>query len=193
MAPHGAGGRGNNLDGLDSRITEMLNTHSASFSPAQEQGMAEVYAQLKDIAHRQRLKVSKHGLNTTALANEAWLKYSDRPRDFNDRKHFFAYCAVAMRHILYNLARHNRLATMVDVDQELQRLPVYEQSEFLVDMERHLVALEAYSPRLEKVFTYRFFGEMEMAEIAEVLGVSERTALRDWKKARAMLSAALGG
>ncbi len=180
------------MDRPESRITELLNSYPDGLTPEQEKDMAEVYDQLRQIAHGQRFRVSRHGVDTTVLVNEAWLKYRDHPRTFNDRNHFYAYCAIAMRHILYNLARRNRLVTWVDVDREVQRLPVHEQSELLVDLERQLLALQDYSPRLEKVFTYHFFGDMKMEEIASVLEISERTALRDWKKARAMLSAALG-
>lgn len=176
----------------DAQITKLLNMDPSALTPEQQQDMADVYAQLKQVARGQRLRVSHHGLNTTALVNEAWLKYRANARTFNDRNHFFAYCAIAMRHILYNQARRNRLITWVDVDNELNRLPVHDQSEFLVDLEDQLAALRDYSPRLEKVFTYKFFGEMTIAEIAQVLGISERTALRDWKKARTMISAALG-
>ncbi len=175
----------------DAAITEMLNMDPDAWTPEQQQDMADVYRQLKKVARGQRLKVSNHGFNTTALVNEAWLKYRKNPRTFNDRNHFFAYCAIAMRHILYNQARRNRLVTWVDVDNEINRLPVHDQSEFFVDLERQLDALREFDPRLEKVFTYKFFGDMTFEEIADVLEVSERTALRDWKKARAMLSVSL--
>jgi RNA polymerase sigma factor (sigma-70 family) len=68
---------------------------------------------------------------------------------------------------------------------------VYTQSEYLLDLERQLEKLKKFSPRLEQIFTYRFFAEMEFSSIAEHLNISERTIIRDWKKAKIMLSVAL--
>ncbi len=175
------------MDGLP--ITEIVNTDPATLSPEQQRTMEDVYRQLKSVARGQRFRVHGRKIDTTALVHEAWLKYRDKPAAFNDRNHFFAYCALAMRHILYNQARRNRLVTFVDEADAPEQPSVRDQSEFLIDLERQLQALRDYSPRLEKVFTYRFFGDMTLDEVADVLEVSKRTAIRDWKKAQAMLAA----
>ena len=172
-------------------VTKLINADPEALSSDQQQDMEEVYARLKSIARGQRLKVHNHGFNTTALVNEAWVKSQNRQTTFNDRNHFFAYCAVAMRHILYNQAKRNQLVTFVALDVERDSKPVQDQSDFLIDLESHLGKLKDFEPRLEQVFTYKYFGDMTMEAIGDVLGVSERTALRDWKKARTMLSVAL--
>ena len=173
-------------------VTRLINTDSAELSLTEQQDMQAVYDRLKNIARGQRLKVRNQGLNTTALVNEAWLKSRNSQNTFNDRNHFFAYCAVAMRHILYNQARRNQLVTFVALEREQQPQAIQVQSDFLIDLESHLEKLSDFEPRLEQVFTFKYFGDMTMASIAEVLDISERTALRDWKKARTMLSVALG-
>ncbi len=176
------------MDGLP--ITEIVNMDPASLTPEQQRTMEDVYQQLKSVARGQRFRVHGRKIDTTALVHEAWLKHREKPTAFNDRNHFYAYCALAMRHILYNQARRNRLVTFVDEASAPEQHAVQDQSEFLIDLERQLRALRDYSPRLEKVFTYRFFGDMTLDEVADVLTVSKRTAIRDWKKAQAMLAAA---
>ena len=172
-------------------VTKLINSDSGDLSSDQQQDMAEIYARLKSIARGQRVKVSDAGFNTTALVNEAWLKSKKNQKTFENRDHFFAYCAVAMRHLLYNQAKRNQLVTFVALDPERTRQPVQAQSDFLIDLEAHLLELKNFQPRLEQVFTFKYFGDMNFASIARVLDISERTALRDWKKARTMISVAL--
>jgi len=152
--------------------------------------MTAIYDRLKRIARSQRFKIRNSGLNTTALVNEAWLKSKKDAKVFNSRNHFFAYCALAMRHILINTAKRKRLVTFVEDPAELDR-PAQDQADYLIDLERQLVSLGRFNARLEQVFVYKYFGDMDFADIAEVLSVSERTVFRDWQKARAMLATAL--
>ncbi|MEJ8568678.1 ECF-type sigma factor [Elongatibacter sediminis] len=172
-------------------ITRLLNRSPDDLTRDEAADMEAIYQRLKKIARIQRVKIRNGQLNTTALVNEAWIKSRGKNGAFADRNHFFAYCALAMRHILFTQARRNKLITYVDDDQALDRHPVYQQSDYLLELERHLASLREFSPRLEQVFTYRFFGEMPFDAIAAVLKMSERTALRDWKKARTMLAVAL--
>jgi len=173
-------------------FTQLLNSEQNDLSPSQQKDMESIYQQLKNIAKSQKFKINVEGLNTTSLVNEAWLKTKDTNKLFNDRNHFYAYCAITMRHILINQARKNKLITFTDDDEKLSQKEVYYQSDYLLDLERQLNKLKNFSPRLEKIFTYRFFAEMEFSSIAELLNTSERTILRDWKKAKVMLSIAIG-
>jgi len=175
----------------DKAITQLLNVDQAALSPDQQHDIEKVYQQLKKIARVQRFKIQSHGLNTTALVNEAWVKTHSGQKTFSNRDHFFAYCALAMRHILLDQARRNKLITFVDDEQALDGHPVYKQSDYLLDLEQQLERLGKFSPRLEKVFTYRFFGDMPFESIAAVLSISDRTVLREWKKAKTMLAAAM--
>ena len=173
-----------------SALTQLLNADSKGLSSAQQEDMDTVYYKLKQIAKSQRFKIKNNGINTTELVNEAWLVSKGSNKTFNDRNHFFAYCSIAMRHILIHQAKKNSLLTYID-NENLEQHTVYKQSDYLLELERQLKKLKEFSPRLEQIFTYKYFGDMEFDSIAELLKISERTVFRDWKKARAMLSIAL--
>lgn len=172
------------------QLTQALNQKATDLTESQQQDMAFAYEHLKKIARSQRFKVRGTGLNTTALVNEAWLKSQGKANSFTDRNHFFAYCSLAMRHILLNEAKKNRLITYVDHDAHVEQ-PLLKESDTLMDLERHLQMLKQFDARLEQIFTYKFFGDMDFDAIADVMNVSERTVFRDWKKAKAMLAAAM--
>ena len=171
-------------------LTQLLNNKQSALSHEQQHDIEAVYQRLKEIARTQRFKIKGTGINTTALVNEAWLKSQNQNKTFNDRNHFFAYSALAMRHILLNEAKKNQLITYVD-DSSFVEQPVFKESNYLLDLEKQLIKLKAFDENLERVFTYKFFGDMEFADIADVMQVSERTVFRNWKKARAMLAVAL--
>lgn len=157
-----------------------------------------IYGELRRMARRQmRGERSDHTLQTTALVHEAYLKMTGGGAgEFNGRSHFFAVAAQVMRQILVDSAR-NRLAKKrgggaarvaltdtVAVTEEglLGALAVNEA----------LGKLEELDERQARVVEMHFYGGLGMEEIAEVLGVSVRTVLRDWKSARAWLYAELG-
>ncbi|GAA4821737.1 siderophore-interacting protein [Marinicella pacifica] len=171
-------------------LTQLLNKDQRDLSAQQQVDIEAVYDHLKKIARSQRFKIKGTGINTTALVNEAWLKNQKTAKTFNDRNHFFAYSALAMRHILLNEARRNQVLTYVDDQSDVEN-PVLKESTYLLDLEKQLVKLKAFDSHLEQVFTYKFFGDMEFKDIAEVMDISERTVFRYWKKARAMLAVAL--
>lgn len=175
---------------LNVEITSLLNQDSSDFSENQQHEIASVYQHLKQIARGQRLKIKGSSLNTTALVNEAWVKTHKQSKIFTDRKHFFAYCALAMRHILLNEAKHNQIITFVEYDDELKPTS-FNESDYLLELDLQLRKLKSYNSRLEQVFTFKYFGDMEFSDIAEVLDLSERTVFRDWQKAKTMLAAAL--
>lgn len=171
-------------------LTQLLNNDQSALTQEQQKDIEAVYQRLKEIARIQRFKIKGTGINTTALVNEAWLKSQKQAKTFNDRNHFFAYSALAMRHILLNEAKKNQLITYVD-ETDYVNQPVFKESSYLLDLEKQLVRLKAFDEKLEQVFTYKFYGDMAFADIAEVMQVSERTVFRNWKKARAMLAVAL--
>lgn len=176
---------------MDSRhLTQLLNKDQSGLTGQQQHDIEAVYQRLKEIARTQRFKVKGTGINTTALVNEAWLKSQNQNKTFNDRNHFFAYSALAMRHILLNEAKKNKLITYVDA-QSYTEQPVFKDSTYLLDLEKQLIKLKAFDQNIEQVFTYKYFGDMDFADIAEVMDVSERTVFRNWKKARAMLAVAM--
>ena len=154
---------------------------------------ALLYVELREIAHRHRLARKDAGtLATTTLVHEAYLKLVDQSRaQWNDRAHFLALAAVAMRHILADRAKA-RIAekrgggrAAVTLDEEM--IASEDQPGALLLVDEALQRLAAIDARLARVVECRFFGAMTNDEIAEALGVTARTVERDWVKARMLL------
>jgi RNA polymerase sigma factor (TIGR02999 family) len=156
-----------------------------------------VYEELRAIAHRH---LAGHGhagsLATTGLVHEAYLKLVDQSRaEWRDRAHFFALSSVAMRHVLVDRARAHAALKRggvhrpVTLDEET--IAVDDCAETLLAIDDALERLAAVEPRLAKVVECRFFGGLSEKEIAEALGITERTVERDWAKARMLLRRAL--
>ncbi len=152
-----------------------------------------VYEELKAIASRQRSRGPAHEtLDTTALVHEAFLKLtSGKTQEFNDRCHFFAVAATAMRHLIVDYARHKAAERRGGGQPEvsLDRLNVGrpDQTETVLAIDDALARLRQHSDRMVQVVECRFFGGMTEMETAIALGVTERTVRRDWTKARAWL------
>lgn len=157
-----------------------------------------VYDRLHALA-RARLR-GGHGrtLDATALVHEVFLRFVDGTRtDFNDRHHFFATAARAMRQIVVDHARR-RLAskrgggvTLVTLDEATA--PGQVGIEDVLTVDRALSELAETSPRLVSVVELCFFSGMTTEEAAEALGISARTVKREWQKARMLLRALLEG
>jgi RNA polymerase sigma factor (TIGR02999 family) len=155
-----------------------------------------VYDELRAIAHRHL--AGRHGgsLATTGLVHEAYLKLVDQSRaEWRDRAHFFALSSVAMRHVLVDRARARaalkRGGAAGEVTLDDETIAVDECALTLLAIDDALERLAAAEPRLAKVVECRFFGGLSEAEIAEALGITERTVERDWVKARMLLRRAL--
>jgi RNA polymerase sigma factor (TIGR02999 family) len=165
---------------------------------AQAALFALAYEELKRVARRARRDAHvAETIDTTALVHEAFLKIRvrDEARD-EDPTYLRALAARAMRQILVDRARR-RLAdkrgqgalhvTLSAVDASSDAAPID-----LVSVERALVELERLDARLARLVEMHVFGGMSMPEVASVLAVTERTAFRDWRKARAFLVGHLG-
>jgi len=152
--------------------------------------LAMAYDTLKEIARRQ-LSLRRRGsaLSTTELVHEAYFKLAGRGARYSqDRAHFCGIAANAMRQVLVDHAR-SRLAAKRGGG---VRAVTFSESVWTADFApEELLALDAALGRLEerqrRVVECRFFAGMEEKEIAEALGVTERTVRRDWAKARAWL------
>jgi RNA polymerase sigma factor (TIGR02999 family) len=151
-----------------------------------------LYAELRDIAHRQmRRERPDHTLGTTGLVHEAYLRLVDQTRVFwSDRSQFLAAAAQAMRRILVNHARDRRTikrgGDRVRVDLDDMALSD-ERADGLIELNDALNDLAALSQRLAQVVECRFFGGLTEDETAHVLGITVRTVRRDWVKAKAWL------
>ena len=153
-----------------------------------------VYPELRRIAtrflHNER---DHHTLEPTALVNELSVRLlGSQPLTFQDRAHFFADAAQTMRRILIDYARA-RTAEKRGGRQERVSLTAVEgwnpveRNEDILALDEALTKLEKADSRAARVVELRFFGGLEEAEVAEVLGVSIITVKRDWKVARAWL------
>ena len=162
-----------------------------------DQLMVVLYDELRDIAHRHRAgRRDVETLSTTALVHEAYLKLVDQSKaKWNDRAHFLALAAVAMRHILVDRARArmslkrgngHEPVTMNDEIVASDGDP-----EAMLQVDDALTHLARVDARLARVVECRFFGGMTNDEIAEELRVTTRTVERDWIKARMLLRDAL--
>lgn len=159
--------------------------------------LERVYPQLKQLASRHlALETPGHTLNTTALVHEACITVlGDRLRQWQGRAQFFAFMSTVMRHILVDYARGVQAAkrqgdrvrvSLHDGLQEEQQDPTA-----ILDLENALLQLTQHAPRLAQVAECRIFGGLTDAEVAEALATSERTAARDWQRARTWLRIAL--
>jgi RNA polymerase sigma factor (TIGR02999 family) len=149
--------------------------------------------ELRQVAHRERLGMSAgETLSTTALINEAFLKFGQRGLPaLNDRQHFFAVAARAMRQILVDYARV-RLAQKRGSGVAAEPLDEHAQAdrndaEQMLELDRALAELETAHARLSQVVHLRFYAGMNNFEIANLLSIDESTVRRDWLKARGWL------
>jgi RNA polymerase sigma factor (TIGR02999 family) len=178
---------------LTSRVDDMLRMKPPA--PLEEL-LPLVYEELKRIAHHQLRVDGTATLCTTELVHEAFLKLAGSAEvDWEGRAHFFGAAARAMRQVLVDFARRRRAAkrggalervTLGDDDAALE----VELDEILA-INDALDQLDAVDQRLRQVVELRFFAALSEAEIARILGVSQRTIERDWLKARLVLLGAL--
>lgn len=178
-------------------ITQLLAAVRRGERDALERIFPLVYDELHAVARRQlNRRRSGETLNTTALVHEAYLKLVDQTRaEWQDRSHFMAVAAVAMRHILVDYARrrtaHKRGGHEQPVLLDEVTPSIEARAEEILAIDEALTALAGLNDRLAKLVELRFFGGLTVEETAEVLGVSERTVKREWRKARAFLYRAL--
>jgi RNA polymerase sigma-70 factor, ECF subfamily len=157
-----------------------------------------VYQELHRLASRyMRGERSGHLLQTTALVNEAYLRLHDTNRiRWQDRNHFYAVAARAMRRILVDFARarkqHKRHGgRQVGLDEALAIGS--DRSADIVALDDALTALARLDRRQSQIVELRFFGGLTEPQIAGLLGVSPRTVSSDWRLARSWLLRALNG
>ncbi len=155
--------------------------------------IAILYDELHAMAHRTLVaQVGEPTLNTTALLHEAYLKLvgSDAVTS-KGRSYFFAAASRAMRQALVDHARRRsrvkRGGGMAQLRLKEADLPAEGACAEVLEVDQALDRLAEVSPRAARVVEGRFFGGLSIGESAEALGISERTAKRDWAFARAWL------
>jgi RNA polymerase sigma-70 factor (ECF subfamily) len=174
-------------------VTQLLIKWRDGDETALSQLTPIVYQELRRLAHAyMRRERSGHMLQTSALINEAYIRLVDhRGMRWQNRNHFYAVAAQAMRRVLVDYARsrndlkHGGGVRMVELDQAVA--VAQQQAADLIALDDALTDLAAFDPRKCQVVEMRYFGGMSADEIAEVLGVSVITVNRDWKTAKAWL------
>ena len=175
------------------RVTQLLQQWSQGDDAAVVELTPLVYEELRRLAHHfMEGQRPNHTLQTTALVNEAYLRLADQtnPR-WQNRAHFFAVAARAMRQILVSYARTQQAqkrgggAFKIELDEAAILSP--EQSQEIVDLHEALERLETLDSRKAQVVELKFFGGLNYEEIAEVLKIARMTVRRDWEFAKLWL------
>src|SRR5881275_2288721 len=175
------------------RVTQLLMDWSHGDNAALAELTPLVYEELRRLAHHfMEGQRPDHTLQTTALVNEAYMRLADQTKpSWQNRAHFFAVAARAMRQILVNYARSNRAqkrgggALKVELDEVAIISP--EESKEIVDLHEALERLAALNSRKAQVVELKYFGGLNYDEMAEVLKISPVTVRRDWEFAKLWL------
>jgi RNA polymerase sigma factor (TIGR02999 family) len=171
-------------------VTGLLRAARGGDGRALDRLVDVVYGDLRDLAARQlRREGGDRTLHATGLVHEAYVKLAGGGAlHAEDRVHFLSIAARAMRQVLVDHARRRRASRRgggwVRTTLSGRRDGVELDPVELLALDEALESLEA---RQRQIVELRFFGGLEEREVAEVLGVSERTVRREWVKARARL------
>jgi len=183
-----------------SQVTQILHAIAQGDPAAADQLLPLVYDELRQLA-AQKLGHETPGqtLDPTALVHEAYLRLVGEGDDphWDNRGHFFAAAAEAMRRILVENARRKgsrkRGGDRARADCDVSQLAAPEVREDLLALDEALNQLAAAEPEAARLVQLRYFAGLTLGEAAKVLGVSPRTADRLWAYARSWLHQALGG
>jgi RNA polymerase sigma factor (TIGR02999 family) len=176
-------------------VTRLLRSARGGNSAALDRALMLVYDDLRILARQKLAKeYQERSLEPTALVHEAFLKMTGGSVAAEDRSHFLALAANAMRQVLVDHARRRLAGKREDAWKHVtltdHRVSGGIDAEELIALDD---ALSRLDERQRKIVECRFFGGMEESEIAVALGVTDRTVRREWVKARARLNLALYG
>ena len=176
-----------------SDLTLILQAVGRGDEKSSEKLLPLVYAELRQLAAmRMARDAAGQTLQPTALVHEAWLRLvNEGDRTWNNRAHFFRAAALAMRRILVDRARNKsslkRGGGRERVNIEDVELAASSTDDRVLLVDEAVTRLEAEDPESARVVTLKFFGGLTNKEVAESLGVTERTVERQWAYAKACL------
>ncbi|MBL0124761.1 MAG: sigma-70 family RNA polymerase sigma factor [Betaproteobacteria bacterium] len=179
-------------------ITALIEQANEGSQPALDGLFRELYQDLKRLA-RSRMSRSEPItlLDPTSLINEAYLHFVSAKRlDLKDRRHFLTYAAKVMRNVVVDFIRVRRAERRggdqihVTLNTDLG-LAAHDKDDEALGVHEALLELAEADPRMVKVVELRYFAGLTESEVADALGIADRTARRDWEKARLMLAAML--
>jgi RNA polymerase sigma factor (TIGR02999 family) len=173
-------------------ITRLLGQVRAGDADAHSALFTQVYAELMRIAQSRLGTREMHFLDAPSLVHEAYLRLSEQKLvSLQDRRDFFAYAAAVMRNVVIDLVRQKRAqkrgagateVTLSGADAEID-----ETSPDVEDLHSAMEHLAQVDQRAYRVIEMRYFAGLSIAEIAQVLEVSEATVTRSWRSARGFL------
>lgn len=179
-------------------VTELIQAAQGGQAGAWDRVYALLYKELHKVAGLHLRRRWRGGERSpTSLINRTWLRLNQDEVALNNRQHLLSVLSRAMRYAVLDEVRRLQASKRaehyhpdeIEHSQEPSHDPELDQ---LVAIDRALTELAVIDARLGQVVEMRYFAGMSEAEIAEVLGVTERTVRRDWRKARAFLAATLG-
>lgn len=190
---------GHSLPGYKSGTVHAFQKAEGDWSEVQDREALDLlfslaYEELRRLASTVKRGDSSNTLNPTALVNEAWMRLAKSPAiRAKSPLHFKRIAARAMRQLLIEAARRRNAlkrgdgeAVFVAFDDSLPGQAATDGDLLALDLA--LLELARLDQRQAAVVESRFFGGLEMREIAELLAVSEATVMRDWRVARAWLA-----
>ena len=176
-----------------SQVTLILNAIQHGDSKAADELLPLVYEELRRLAaHKMAHEAPGQTLQPTALVHEAWLRLvGDGDPGWQNRAHFFAAAAEAMRRILVDRARRKHTlrhgGSQVRVELHETAIEAPADDEKLLQVHDALEVLAAEDSQKAEIVKLRFFGGLSHEEIAKVLSVNEKTVRRHWELAKVRL------
>ena len=179
------------------RVTELLEAIGAGDDAARDRLFELLYDELRKVAKGQLgARAPRATLQATALVSEAYLRLVGKAALGENRRHFFWAAARAMRDVLVEDARRKaarrRGGDWGRVEIDGLEVGVDTPAEQLLALDEALERIAAENPRRADLVRLRFFAGLSEAETAEMLGISLRTASREWSHARADLAVLMG-
>jgi RNA polymerase sigma factor (TIGR02999 family) len=183
--------------GMDHDIAGLIREADSGDRDAADRLFTAMYAELHRVAERQLLRGGPITLGATTLLHEAYISMADREgTSYPDRAHFMSYASRAMRGLVIDYVRNRRALkrggefhiTGIDTSTPAG---TDESQEHIDALGEALEGLSALDRPLAQLVDLHFFCGFGFGEIAAMRGVSERTVLRDWRKARLLLRSTL--
>ena len=187
--------RGSNATSSD--VTQLLAAWSSGRREALDRLLPVIYGELRKLARGQLSRTRRdHTFQPTELVHEAFMKLVDQRAPWQNRTHFYGIAATCMRRILADHARRKRTVKRpqvdggIDIDQ-LERADATNLDQ-MVAVDEALDRLAKDDPRVGRIAELKLFTDLQLDEIATLVGVSSATVKRDWASARQTLHAVLG-
>jgi RNA polymerase sigma factor (TIGR02999 family) len=179
-------------------LTDLIREAQLGDQAALHRVFDATYQELREMA-RKRLRTNTRGmlLDTTSLVHESFLRFAGNGNlRIEDRQHFLKYASRTMRSVVVDHVRERMAerrgggAVHITLNTQFGSQDA-DGAEEILRVHEALEELAALDGRMAQVVEMRYFAGMTETEIAEALGITDRTVRRDWEKARLLLAEAL--